>query len=172
MLFRSIKEKKLNICAVLAVSFSTVIAMLDSTIANVALPIIAKDFAVSEFIWRVAICAFGFGLFQSPNNYLIMTSVSHENSTIASGLLGSSCLVGKTICSALVAILFNIYASYGTTISLFSGALFTLLTLTVSYVRYKSGHKRADFNKKSHDSLIIDKGNLGNVVRHHSFNFI
>ncbi len=31
---------------------------------------------------------FGFGLFQAPNNYLIMTSVSHENSSIASGLLG------------------------------------------------------------------------------------
>lgn len=43
-----IKEEKLNIGAVLAVSLSTVIAMLDSTIANVALPVIAKDFAVSN----------------------------------------------------------------------------------------------------------------------------
>lgn len=43
-----IKEKKLDICAVLAVSLSTVIAMLDSTIASVALPIISKDFVVFE----------------------------------------------------------------------------------------------------------------------------
>ncbi|HHP1360765.1 MULTISPECIES: hypothetical protein [Klebsiella] len=40
--------KPVSMIAVLAVSLSTVIAMLDSTIANVALPLIAKDFSVSE----------------------------------------------------------------------------------------------------------------------------
>lgn len=101
-----------------------------------------------QILWRVAICGFGFGLFQAPNNYLIMTSVSHENSSIASGLLGSSRLVGQIIGSALVAIFINIYASQGTSISLFAGALFSLLSLTVSYFRYKSENQTQNFNKK------------------------
>lgn len=101
-----------------------------------------------QILWRVAICGFGFGLFQAPNNYLIMTSVSHENSSIASGLLGSSRLVGQIIGSALVAIFINIYASHGTSISLFAGALFSLLSLTVSYFRYKSENQTQNFNKK------------------------
>lgn len=101
-----------------------------------------------QILWRVAICGFGFGLFQAPNNYLIMTSVYHENSSIASGLLGSSRLVGQIIGSALVAIFINIYASHGTSISLFAGALFSLLSLTVSYFRYKSENQTQNFNKK------------------------
>ncbi|QIX96967.1 MFS transporter [Cedecea sp. FDAARGOS_727] len=93
-----------------------------------------------EIIWRVAICGFGFGLFQSPNNYIIMTSVSHEHSSIASGLLGSSRLIGQIIGSALVAIFFNLYANNGTSISLLAGALFSLMSLAISYLRFKSGH--------------------------------
>ncbi|EHM46326.1 transporter, major facilitator family protein [Yokenella regensburgei ATCC 43003] len=102
-----------------------------------------------QILWRVAICGFGFGLFQSPNNYLIMTSVSHENSSIASGLLGSSRLVGQIIGSALVAVFFNLYASHGTNISLLAGAFFSLLSLTVSYLRFKSGHQAQNFSNKA-----------------------
>ncbi|HFU6555546.1 TPA: MFS transporter, partial [Klebsiella variicola] len=60
-----IKEEKLNIGAVLAVSLSTVIAMLDSTIANVALPVIAKDFAVSESSSILIINAYQFAVIAS-----------------------------------------------------------------------------------------------------------
>ncbi|HEO9694295.1 TPA: MFS transporter [Klebsiella aerogenes] len=92
----------------------------------------------TQILWRVAICGFGFGLFQSPNNYLIMTAVSQENSSIASGLLGSSRLVGQIIGAALVAIFFNLSPSHGTGISLFTGAVFSLLSLIVSYCRFRS----------------------------------
>ncbi|MGG7980921.1 MFS transporter [Klebsiella aerogenes] len=60
-----IKEEKLNIGAVLAVSLSTVIAMLDSTIANVALPVIGKDFAVSEAASILIINAYQFAVVAS-----------------------------------------------------------------------------------------------------------
>ncbi|MEX7634645.1 MFS transporter, partial [Serratia marcescens] len=63
-----------------------------------------SDPSNGAIVWRVALCGIGFGLFQSPNNLLIMTSVSHENSSIASGLLGSSRLIGQIVGSALVAI--------------------------------------------------------------------
>ncbi len=54
-----------------------------------------SDPSNGAIVWRVALCGIGFGLFQSPNNLLIATSVSHENSSIASGLLGSSRLIGR-----------------------------------------------------------------------------
>jgi DHA2 family multidrug resistance protein-like MFS transporter len=90
----------------------------------------------TDIIWRVALCGAGFGLFQSPNNYLIMTSVSDENTSVASGLLGSSRLLGQIIGSAMVAIYFNIIEAQAIEFSLLSGAGFCLLSLIVSFLRY------------------------------------
>lgn len=100
-----------------------------------------------QILWRVAVCGLGFGLFQSPNNYLIMTSVSHEQSSIASGLLGTSRLVGQIIGSALVAIMFNIFGESAIRISLMAGAFFSLLSFCVSYLRLKSGRLTSISNK-------------------------
>lgn len=97
-----------------------------------------SDPSNGAIVWRVALCGIGFGLFQSPNNLLIMTSVSHENSSIASGLLGSSRLIGQIVGSALVAIFFNMRGAQATTISLMAGAAFSFLSLVVSYMRFKS----------------------------------
>lgn len=91
-----------------------------------------------DIIWRLALCGAGFGLFQSPNNYLIMTSVANENVSVASGLLGSSRLIGQIIGSAMVAIFFNISADNGIIFSLLAGALFSMLSLISSYFRYIS----------------------------------
>ncbi len=97
-----------------------------------------SDPSNGAIVWRVALCGIGFGLFQSPNNLLIMTSVSHENSSIASGLLGSSRLIGQIVGSALVAIFFNMRGAQATNISLMAGAAFSFLSLVVSYMRFKS----------------------------------
>ncbi|MDI9222110.1 MFS transporter [Pantoea sp. EA-12] len=94
-----------------------------------------------DIIWRVALCGAGFGLFQSPNNYLIMTSVANENVSVASGLLGSSRLIGQIIGSAMVAIYLNISEAHGITLSLITGACFSLFSLLVSYVRYMTGKR-------------------------------
>lgn len=94
-----------------------------------------------DILWRVALCGAGFGLFQSPNNYLIMTSVANENVSVASGLLGCSRLVGQIIGSAMVAIYLNISEAYGITLSLITGTCFSLFSLLVSYVRYMTGKR-------------------------------
>ncbi len=65
MTFKHQEKETLNIFAVLAVSLSTVIAMLDSTIANVALPVIAKDFGVSESASIMIINAYQFAVVAS-----------------------------------------------------------------------------------------------------------
>ena len=77
-------------------------------------------------LWRIAICGLGIGLFQSTNNLLIMTSVTQENTSIASGLLGSSRLVGQITGSALVAMFFNRCRDRGISISMLVAALFSI----------------------------------------------
>lgn len=56
------EKSKINIWAVVAVSLSIVIAMLDSTIANVALPVIARDFKVSASASIVIVNAYQFAV--------------------------------------------------------------------------------------------------------------
>lgn len=125
-----IKKYDPNIIAVAGLFF-----LLMGMVLMVYLPDAPSNTAI---VWRVAICGIGFGLFQSPNNFLIMTAVSHENSGIASGLLGSSRLVGQIVGSAMVAIFFNFYGCQATSISLVSGAVFSFLSLMISYMRFKS----------------------------------
>lgn len=90
----------------------------------------------TDIIWQVALCGAGFGLFQSPYNYLIMTSVSDENTSMASGLPGSSRLLGQIIGSAMVAIYFNIIEAQAIEFSLLSCAGFCLLSLLVSFLLF------------------------------------
>lgn len=95
-----------------------------------------------QILWRVALCGFGFGLFQSPNNLLIMTAVSPEQNNIASGLLGTSRLTGQIIGSALVAVMFNVFGGGAIRASMVAGTLFSLLSLGVSCLRIRQKHRR------------------------------
>lgn len=94
----------------------------------------------TDIIWRVAICGAGFGLFQSPNNFLIMTSVTDKDASVVSGLLGSSRLTGQIIGSALVAVFFNVGLGHTQILSLLTGAMFSLFSLIVSYFRLRTKH--------------------------------
>ncbi|MGE6056874.1 MFS transporter [Klebsiella variicola subsp. variicola] len=103
------------------------------------LPLSPSD---EQILWRVALCGFGFGLFQSPNNLLVMTSVSPEQNNIASGLLGTSRLAGQIIGSALVAVMFNIFGGGAIRASMAAGVLFSFLSLGVSCLRLRQAHVR------------------------------
>jgi DHA2 family multidrug resistance protein-like MFS transporter len=58
-----------------------------------------------DIVWRLVICGIGFGLFHSPNNYIIVTSAPLHRSGGASGMLGSARLTGQTL--GAVAIIFS-----------------------------------------------------------------
>lgn len=94
-----------------------------------------------DIIWRVALCGTGFGLFQSPNNFLIMTSVSNDNTSVASGLLGSSRLLGQITGSAIVAIFLNLNEAHATSYSILTGAIICLLSLIFSCLRMNAGNQ-------------------------------
>lgn len=71
--------------------------------------------------WSLGLCGIGFGLFQSPNNHIIITSAPVQRSGAASGMLGSARLTGQTLGAALVAVIFAVQGT--TTPRGFSAAL-------------------------------------------------
>ena len=78
----------------------------------VLLALLPADPAMTDVLWRVAVCGFGFGFFQSPNNRAIVTSAPRERSGGAGAIQGTSRLLGQSIGAALVALVFG--ASGGT----------------------------------------------------------
>ena len=60
-------------------------------------------------IARLMLCGFGFGLFQSPNNHLLLTSAPSYRSGGASGMQSTARLVGQSTGAALVALFFYIW---------------------------------------------------------------
>lgn len=61
-----------------------------------------------EIVWRLVLCGAGFGLFQSPNNSILIVSAPPQRSGSASGMLATARLVGQTTGAALMALLFHI----------------------------------------------------------------
>jgi DHA2 family multidrug resistance protein-like MFS transporter len=60
-----------------------------------------------DVVWRLAICGFGFGLFQSPNNHTILTTAPRSRSGAASGMLGTARLTGQAFGAVLLASIFG-----------------------------------------------------------------
>ena len=59
-----------------------------------------------EIGWRIVLCGIGFGLFQTPNNLTLVSSAPLNRSGGASGMLGMARLIGQTIGTTGVAIVF------------------------------------------------------------------
>jgi len=95
----------------------------------------------ANIAWRMALCGFGFGLFQSPNNHTIVTTAPRERSGAASGMLGSARLTGQTVGAVLVAYMFSVWPPHdsarGPTIALSVGAFCALAAGIFSVLRVK-----------------------------------
>ncbi|WP_430912557.1 MFS transporter [Methylobacterium sp. sgz302541] len=61
-----------------------------------------------DIVWRLTVCGFGFGMFQSPNNRVILTSAPRERSGGASGMQSTARLTGQSLGAAWVAVLFGL----------------------------------------------------------------
>lgn len=64
-----------------------------------------------NIVWRMALCGMGFGLFQTPNNVTLVSSAPTHRSGGASGMLGTARLLGQTLGTTLVALLFRVFPS-------------------------------------------------------------
>ncbi|MFD6316833.1 MULTISPECIES: MFS transporter [Methylorubrum] len=73
-----------------------------------ALALLPEAPTTLDVVWRLTLAGIGFGLFQSPNNKVIITSAPRERSGGASGMQSSARLVGQSLGAALVAVLFGL----------------------------------------------------------------
>lgn len=96
------------------------------------LPAHPTDF---DIVWRIFLCGAGFGLFQTPNNSTIISSAPSARSGGASGMLGTTRLLGQTTGAALVALLFKLFPDNGTHVCLYLGAGIAVIAALVSLSR-------------------------------------
>lgn len=80
-----------------------------------------------DIVWRMAVHGIGFGLFQSPNNSIILTSAPAHSSGGISGMLGTARLTRQTLGDVLLCIIFGLFDPkniQGSLVALWLGAAF------------------------------------------------
>lgn len=90
-----------------------------------------------DIVWRMAVCGFGFGLFQTPNNRAMIGASPRSRSGAAGGMLSTARLLGQTGGAALVAVIFGLAPAHGTTLTLLVGAGFSIGAAGVSMLRLR-----------------------------------
>lgn len=90
-----------------------------------------------DIVWRLVLCGAGFGLFQSPNNSILIASAPPERSGSASGMLATARLLGQTTGAALMAALFHLVPGGATHAALLLAASFAAAGSLVSLSRLR-----------------------------------
>ena len=103
------------------------------------LALLPDDPPLWDIAWRMSLCGVGFGLFNSPNNRTIMASAPPSRSGGASGMQATSRLLGQTLGTALVALLFGVLSTGGIHASLGLAALFCVVAAVLSVSRSARG---------------------------------
>ena len=98
--------------------------------------------SIVNIVWRMAICGFGFGFFQTPNLRTLMSSAPPDRSGSASGIVATARLTGQTIGAALAALCFGLAGRDGATLALALGAGFAALGSVMSVLRLAVAPKR------------------------------
>lgn len=94
------------------------------------------DPSMADVGWRMALCGIGFGLFQTPNNKILVSSAPKERSGGASGIQATGRLLGQTLGAATVGLLFGILPKdHGTVAALALGAVLCLMAAVASALR-------------------------------------
>ncbi|GJD55983.1 MFS transporter [Methylobacterium dankookense] len=92
-----------------------------------------------DIAWRLVLCGLGFGLFQSPNNRVIITAAPRERSGGASGMQSTARLTGQSLGAALVAVIFGLTrgqgAGFAVHISLWCAVMLALTGIVTSVLR-------------------------------------
>ncbi|MFD3247297.1 DHA2 family efflux MFS transporter permease subunit [Rahnella aquatilis] len=68
-----------------------------------SLALLPQVATVNDFLWRVAVCGIGYGLFLPPNNKEMFSNVAANRTVTASGVLSTARTAGQSIGAALVA---------------------------------------------------------------------
>jgi DHA2 family multidrug resistance protein-like MFS transporter len=101
----------------------------------VALAFLPPGAADPDIAWRMAACGLGLGLFQAPNNRMMLTAAPRERAGAAGGMLSTARLTGQTTGAVLTAILFELFTARGEILALELGAGFALVAGVISLLR-------------------------------------
>jgi DHA2 family multidrug resistance protein-like MFS transporter len=101
----------------------------------IALALMPADPALANIAWRMSLCGVGFGLFNSPNNRTMMAAAPPARSGGASGMQATSRLLGQTLGTALVALVFSLVATGQIEASLGMAASFSAISCVMSLLR-------------------------------------
>jgi MFS transporter, DHA2 family, multidrug resistance protein len=105
------------------------------TLGMALLALLPANPGVFDIIWRMMLCGFGFGFFQTPNMKAIMTSAPLHRGGSASGMVATARLVGQTTGAAAAALCFGLAGREGAVIALALGAGFAALGSVMSFLR-------------------------------------
>lgn len=67
--------------------------------------------SVWQIAWRMALCGIGFGMFQTPNNIVMVIATPLSRSGSAGGMQSTARLVGQTLGATIVTLVFAVTAS-------------------------------------------------------------
>lgn len=102
------------------------------------LALLPPEPSIGNIVWRLMLCGAGFGLFQSPNNSILIASAPPARSGSASGMLATARLMGQITGAALMALLFEVAPENSTRTALFiaagfaaAGAIFSLTRISL-----------------------------------------
>jgi DHA2 family multidrug resistance protein-like MFS transporter len=109
----------------------------------IALALLTPGAADVDIGWRMAGCGVGFGLFQAPNNRMMLTAAPRARAGAAGGMLGTARLTGQTLGAVLTAILFDLAGGRGETLALEAAAGFALTAAAISLTRRSRARERA-----------------------------
>ncbi len=107
------------------------------TAGLVALLLLPDNPSHFDIVWRLALCGGGFGLFQSPNNSVMIASAPQSRSGSASGMLATARLIGQTAGAAMVALFLHMFPANSNHIALATAAAFALTGSILSFSRRK-----------------------------------
>ena len=104
-----------------------------------ALMVMPAQPSMLDVAWRMSLAGIGFGLFNSPNNRTIITSAPAARSGGASGMQATARLMGQTVGTAIVGVLFVVAGSGATQVSLGLAALLCMAAGVATMLRPEGG---------------------------------
>ena len=90
------------------------------------------DFSIA---WRMAVCGFGFGIFQSPNNRTIVSAAPKARSGAAGGMLATARLLGQTGGAVAVGVAFHLSGVRITPALMLAASIAALIAAGISLLR-------------------------------------
>lgn len=113
------------------------VGLMVMSIGCFSLSFVPVDTSHIGLVCRLMLCGMGFGLFQSPNNHMLLSSAPPQRVGSASGMLATARLTGQTIGAALVALMFHLYGNSAPHDAMLLAGILTLCGAASSALRLR-----------------------------------